>query len=346
MHPFLSNARPFTHAAAVCVLALSCAATFAQSASAAQPTTPAALVAQGSPFEFHNAFLMNLHHFLHKASVLDANLEKLEWIKQPSADELETLKSAVHYYQRQYAGKDLLFDDELSGLIPALAIADEVHHASGLQLPADLVDQLEAIAPIYEKCLWPSHQAHNAAWLAKIRPLEAKYGAGIRTAIAHDMQHAFPSQPIRVDLVDDTGSFTGAYTLDTGNTIMPATRNGYQDYAALEMLYHEAVHVNVDDTVEQAVQAAATAQHKEEPFNFTHAIHFYTVGVVVKAALDHGEHIQYQPYAYEQGVYRRAWPRHLPLIETQWQSYLDGKTAMSTAITEMIKQLPNHAKGK
>jgi hypothetical protein len=45
------------------------------------------------------------------------------------------------------------------------------------------------------------------------------------------MQHAFPSQPVRVDVVDDTGSFAGAYTLDTRNTIMPSTRADYQGYA-------------------------------------------------------------------------------------------------------------------
>jgi hypothetical protein len=112
------------------------------------------------------------------------------------------------------------------------------------------------------------------------------------------------------------------------------------------MIYHEAVHVNVDDTVAQAVHKAAVAQHKEDPFNFTHALHFYTVGAVVKAAFDHGEHIQYQPYAYEQGVYRRAWPKYLPLIETQWQSYLDGKTTMQAAIADMLEQLPDHTKGK
>jgi hypothetical protein len=173
------------HALVVCVFSLASIATFAHSTSNTQvvATTTAAQEAQGTLFEFHNAFLMNLHHFLHRASVSDEGLEKVEWTTQPSADELETLSAAMRFYQRQYAGKDLLFDEELSALIPALAVGDEVRHARGLRLPSELIDQLEAAAPIYEKCLWPSHHAHNDAWIEKIKSLDSRYGTEVRAGI-------------------------------------------------------------------------------------------------------------------------------------------------------------------
>lgn len=104
---------------------------------------------------------------------------------------------------------------------------------------------------------------------------ERTIGAQVQAGIEHFLNHRFQTTPIRVDVVVATGSRNGGYT-DT-QTVLPSWRADYQGLAALEMLYHEATHIDVADKVTEAIDAELKAKHRSGD-SLWHAVQFYTVG--------------------------------------------------------------------
>jgi hypothetical protein len=51
--------------------------------------------------------------------------------------------------------------------------------------------------------------------------------------------------------------------------------------------------------------------------------------------------VEYEPYAYKQGLYQRApnWRQYQQLMEKHWQPYLDGKSDFAQAIMHMVADL-------
>jgi len=101
-------------------LALACAATlFAGAAGCVdQAVAPPPATMR---FEFHSAFLMNLHHFLVDAARHPGRIDAVRWDVPPTAGELAALHDAVAFYASTIGKRDLLFDDELRDVKHALA---------------------------------------------------------------------------------------------------------------------------------------------------------------------------------------------------------------------------------
>ena len=292
-------------------------------------------------FEFHSAFLMNLHHFLVDAARHPGRIDQVQWTQPPTADELAALHAAVAFYASEFGDRDLLFDDGLRDIKHALARADDNRRSAlGLELPPALAELLERAAPGYARCLWPAQDRANRAWIARVERLEARYGASIQPRLERIFEARFPPA-IRDDVVVTTGTFTGAYTdAPPPQTVLPGGWPSYDGQAALEMIWHEAAHAGPADHLEETISARAQALGRPVPENLWHAAQFEAVGTVVADVLARDGAPGYVEYAEANGVYRRAWPRFQPLLKEDWRAWLDGKGNLLDAVDRMLARLP------
>jgi hypothetical protein len=289
-------------------------------------------------FEFHSAFLMNVHAFLLDASSRQRDLSSYNWAATPTDVESKALAMAITFYQANYAQRDLLFDKTMAGIKKALSVEDDRHDASDLKLPPALAATLNRVSPVYARCLWTLQDSSNRDWIRQVQILDAKYGADVQSGIERYLKHEFQRTPIRADIVVATGSRNGGYT-DT-QIVLPSGRADYQGLAALEMLYHEATHVDVADTVTNEIDSMLKAKSRTGN-QLWHAVQFYTVGDVVTDVLKRRGNLDYQPYADLNGVYTRGnWPAYHAVIEAEWRPYLQGHVTMQRAITGMVDKMP------
>jgi hypothetical protein len=291
-------------------------------------------------FTFYNGFLMNLHHFLYDSASLDGKRARPEWQHVTDADDLRILGEATAFYKANYASRDLLFDEGMNRIKMALSVADDRLSADGLALPAELAALLNRAAPAYARTLWPLHAAANRRWIRQAAALDATFGAQIEAVIERLMAHPFPARPIRIDVVYQTGTWAGAYTSEAPmQAVLPSARADYQGLAALEMLYHEAAHIDANTAIIAAIDANLKASGRPADTGLWHAVHFYTVGHAVRDVL--GRHaIAYQPYGERNGVYKRGFAAFMPAIETAWLPWLQGRSSFATGASEMVGRLP------
>ncbi len=309
---------------------------------AALPLSIVVAGASASPtrvkLEFHSAFLMNLHHFLFNLGVHPEQLEKIGWTATPSADEMAALRGAVAWYRDNYAKRDLLFDEQMTAIKTALSVADARRHTSGLALPPQLAAALDSVAPAYARCLWAQHDASNRQWIAEAKRLDGRYGAEVQEGVARYLQAPFPLTPIRIDIVVETGKRQGAYT--GTQTVMPGGRPSYQGLASLEMVYHEISHIESTTKLEDAIEARLKATQRKPDSDLWHVVQFYTVGSVVKDAYKRRDGMEYEPYADKAGLFKGYWSPLIPLVESEWRSYMNGKQTFEQAVVRMVDQLP------
>ncbi|MEJ6004736.1 hypothetical protein WG899_04185 [Paucibacter sp. AS339] len=330
--------RLVSHAAVLAVMILGMASA---PSSAAEAQSLACSASQRLQIEFHSAFLPNLHHFLLDSAKRKQTLDQVAWSAPPSAAELQALGEALAFYTEHYAQRDPLFDEEMATIRRGLAVEDERHSASGLKLPPALIDQLNRAAPAYERLLWAEHNRLNQTWIHRARALDAVYGAEIQSGIERHLAGRFSCQVIRNDVVARTGTRQGAYTATRPpHTVLPSARADYQGLATLEMLYHEASHVRVVDALIDALDQRLGSTGRARDSQLWHAVQFYTVGEAVRAVLHQRSGIDYLPYAEQGGLYARAWPEFLPLLEGPWRQWMQGKLTQQQAIDAMVEALP------
>jgi hypothetical protein len=290
-------------------------------------------------FVFHNAFLMNLHHFLYDAATLGSRPARAEWqlVSEP-ADKL-VLDEALAYYRTNYASSHV-FDENMTAMKSALSVADDLRSPGALALPPALRAVLERAAPVYARTIWPVHERANGQWIRQAAALDAVFGADAEAGIERHMGHAFPTKAIRVDVVYYSGNREGAYTM--GHTVLSSARADYQGMAALEMLYHEAAHIDVNDTVIEAINAQLKAAGRAPDRGLWHAVHFYTVGQVAKEVLKRRANIDYQPYADKNGLFKGPFfAAFVPVIEGAWRPYMQGELSFKDAVQGMVERLPS-----
>ncbi len=292
-------------------------------------------------FEFHEALLMNLHHFLYDAARHPERLEQAHWAAPPSPQELAALQAAVAFYAQHYAKRDLLFDADMVAIKHALSVRDDALAApAGLALPPELAATLGAAVPAYTRVLWPVHRQADELWVNNVSTLNARYGEEIQSRLEHALSHKFPAS-IRVDVVYDTGTFQGGYTDEPPpQSVLPSSRPTYNGEASLEMLWHEASHAGVTDTLEKAIADDIQSLHRAPADELWHATQFYTVGYVVQDVYRYAASLDYVPYATKSGLYARAWPSYQLLLDTDWSAWLQGRGTMRQAVTRMVERLP------
>jgi hypothetical protein len=292
-------------------------------------------------FQFHSAFLMNLHHFLVDATRHPGRIDKVQWMQPPTADEMATMRVAVAFYTATFGQRDLLFDDGLRDIKHALARAEDARQqADGLGLPPALVATLDSAAPIYARCLWARDDQANRRWIAQAQALEARYGAQIQPRLERIFDATFPAV-VRDDVVFNTGTFTGAYTdAPPPQTVLPSGWEEYGGLASLEMIWHEAAHVEPGDHLETLIEQASHEMGRELPDGLWHAALFEAVGTQVAQVLAADGHGDYVAYADKNGVYRRGWAKYVPLLHAEWKTWLDGQGSLQQAVDAMVAKQP------
>jgi hypothetical protein len=300
--------------------------------------------AHRAQFEFHSSFLMNLHSFLLDAAKHKGKLQSEAWQLAPTDAEMKVLSEIVAFYQANYVTRDALFDESMIEIKIALSVADDSRQdVAGLDLPADLSEQLRKAAPIYARCLWLSQDKINRDWIDQIKVLDTRYGAEIQAGVEHYLAHEFPTGPVREDVVVADGEWAGAYTTsEPMQTVISSGNPGYQGLAALEMLYHESSHIHVTDTVRDVIADDLKARGQPPESALWHAVQFYTVGEVTREVLKRRGNIDYQPFALKNGVYTHGvWAAYLTLIQTSWVQYMRGDIDMHEALIQMVDKLPS-----
>ena len=287
-------------------------------------------------FEFHSAFLMNLHHFLVDAARHPGRIDTVKWDVPPTAGEMAAMRDAVAFYATTFGKRDLLFDDELRDIKHALARADDARRqADDLGLPPALAAVLDRAAPAYARCLWASQDRGNRDWIARVQVLEARYGAQIQPRLERIFEARFPAS-IRDDVVVATGTFTGAYTdAPPPQSVLPSGREGYGGLASLEMIWHEASHTGADELLIALIEAEAKATGRKPPDDLWHAALFEAVGVTVSDVLA-GDGVHYVEYAQARGVYTHGWDTYVPSLHGPWRAWVDGRGTLKGAVDAML----------
>ena len=90
------------------------------------------------------------------------------------------------------------------------------------------------------------------------------------------------------------------------------------------------------DTLQARIDRLGLQDHRQLP-NGTlwHALLFYTTGEVVKKELGH----DYQPYAYKNGLWTRAWPMYVTALQQDWQPWLDRQTSVDAALEKLVRDV-------
>jgi len=303
---------------------------------------PSPVMARGVPpalFTFHSNFWLNLHHFLYATARAQEGLDVTRWVSASaladtagfgalSMSDQTAWRAAVAYYESTLARRDVLFDAKMVTINNHLARLDAAPTIRSSGLDPSLVAVLERAAPVYRRLWWSRHDAANHAWEARLRPLLALYGDSVATEESRAFREPWSKAPLRVDMTV-YANWAGAYTTtDPPHITVSSEDPGNQDDQGLEILFHEVLHT-MDDTLASALSAAFRAQGKMLPRDPTHVFIFYTAGAMSQRMIP--GHV---PYAEKNGLWDRVadFRRALPVLQSSWQPYLDGKITFAEAV--------------
>lgn len=311
-------------------------------AAIAQSTGP---VAEVEGLRMFSDFWLNLHHFLYVsawARRAPAPGQRRLAMPLPADDrmtmtdeERATWDAAVSYYDREFASKDLLFDDSLTAINNSLAGAKTL---DGLSLAVDHRRFLEAAAPIYRRYWWPEHDAANRAWIADVARRTAPVAPQIIDRLTSLYGVKWFDTPVRVDVVR-LGKSQGAYTTVVPHVhiIVASADASYAGWAGTEMLFHESSHGLIQN-VRAAVDQDMTAAGKN-PRDLWHVVLFYITGEVTRQTLA-ARGIEYQPYLYATGLFTRAWPTFREPIEQTVRPFVNQKINLAEMARTLAASAP------
>lgn len=290
-------------------------------------------------FEYVSDLGLNLHHVLYAAASAGSDGEAVRRRAQPLPAELTVSNQpefarAVGYYRHQFAGADLLSDPELVDLKAFLALGRGA-------TPPGWQEVFHPLRPLYADTDWPAHDELNRAWSAQV----AERMDPLLPEIVDELQRLFRDRlpadgPIRVDTVW-VGQRTPAYT-----TVRPlhltcsTTDPQSQDWAAVEVVLHEASH-GLATPLRHAIRERVDPWQPELR-DLWHAALFHLTGEAVRRALAKIG-VAYRPYAHATGLFDRAWPYWRTPVAEAWADYLDGTAEWDEACARMIASTTKRA---
>ena len=343
-------------------------AAFAQSPPSQQGSSTRPLPAQEATsgprpiFEFHSGFWLNLHHFLYEQARAAEHVQISQGGTAKSAatdtnkttDTSPAWQSAVDYYRKNLAHRDLLFDQGMVLINGRLAELETCPDLSGRTITSctsglqpNLIATLEGAASIYRSRWWSEHDRQNRDWIDGDAPLIRHIGLPLAEELSGVYQKPWQREPIRVDVVIYAGPL-GAYTsLDPTRITVASGDQRNEGLAGFEILFHEASHA-LAVPVQDAIAEDCRLRDIPIPRDLWHALLFYTTGEMVRRAAAEGKlelpgagtkAASYTPYAYRNNLYSRGWEDYLRLLEAYWQPYLDGRTDFEHAIRAVVAGL-------
>jgi len=286
--------------------------------------------ANRSMFEFRNDFWVNLHHFLlHQSSAGD----QIPLPDSLSASERNIWLAALRDYRERF--------DKKNRLDPAMvavknAIENHEHEASlaATHLDPELIASLERAAPVYRTHWWSEHSKTNAAWIADLSGLLAKYEVAIANRLPIVYATPWPASQIRVDVTWYGPDETAYTSFDPLRTVVASSDPRNKGTNGMEILFHEASHGLVEK-LRHAISEAQRAQRKHLPRqDLWHAMLFYTTGQVVAAAVN--GHV---PYADSEKLWERSWPGHREVFELDWKPWIEGRATFDEAVKRVVAAL-------
>jgi hypothetical protein len=307
-------------------------------------------------FEFHSGFWLNLHHTLYREARLRRDSPSSadnSLLSGLSPSEQRIWKSAVSYYLKNYAGKDLYFSLEMVLIKNQLGDFETCPDLAGLKrkscdagLPQGLTEALDSAAPIYRAHLWPEHDRMNRRWIFTVAPLVRRNGLGLSHRLAEIYQTDWPKYRIRVD-VTAYANAEGAYTtLDPLRVTISSTDSRNQGTEGLEVLFHEAS-LGISDNVQDAIIRECHQRNIPIPRDLWHALLFYTAGEVIRSAVpapkgpgvtSDGSPASISHFLQER-LDSRGWHDYYQVLSDYWQPYLDGNVGFEDAIAHMVSAL-------
>jgi len=313
-------------------------------------------------FEFRSGFWVNLHHFLYLQARLQSGFitaggappnvpaEDQANLTDLSPAERLAWQKAVDYYADNFADRDFPYDgflvridDRLSDMAacPDLTGRSSPSCASGID-PA-IAAILEEAAPVYRAHWWAAQNQANQAWISQAAALVRRYGDRPAEGLSRVFGQLWPARPIPVDVVSYAGN-SGSYTTLGPLHIVLASGNGLnQGSSALEVVFREASHV-LAQPVEAAIIEQCRQQTKPVPRDLWNAVASYTTAKVFEQVfagqgLPAGEGSKSFSENNREYVAVRGWERYQQLLQLYWQPYLDNRTGMQSAVTDIINAL-------
>lgn len=291
----------------------------------------ASSVTAAERFEMQSNFWVSLHQTL-----LDVAQNGREIDTGLTESDRSAWISAIGTYQRRFSDRSPVADEEL------IKINDALSSAAGMPpegLAEGVTRALLLAAPVYRKNRWPADDRANRFWISAAEGLLRDAGEELVREHVRVYGAPFPAK-VRVDVAPAGGQW-GAYTTDHNgfvHTIISSRDPGYQGFAALEMLMHEASHAIVGATnglIGPDINSYAIEKRLLAHRQLWHAILFYTSGELTRRALRERA-VDYTPYAFKQNMYERAFFGLKGPLETFWQSYLDGAMTRTAAIQAVV----------
>jgi hypothetical protein len=301
---------------------------------------------QWQQLSFSSRASLNLHHFLYE---LARDQEQLEWALANKAlrqSEKETLDLAVAEYKKfqQVRGTHILFSDStMSELTSILMMADqqEVEKQNN-----SLFQAYKGFLPIYQRVFWPVHLTENKIWLNTLLKKLTRYGEPIQVRLSQVFQSKLVLKPVhKVDIVYKPGIRQGAYTSRNAHSIINSSYADYQDWQAMEIVFHELCHtiaVNRSSKLRQLIKTEFERAGMSQHMDIWHPILFYSVGQIVKQNIS-SEQAGYQSYATKNNLYQTGWQYPEAIFIECWQPYLDGLISMQQAIQNLAEKLKETA---
>jgi hypothetical protein len=313
------------------------------------------LVSTQQQFHLYSAFWPNLHSVLWAEAWASRPVKPGE---QPqsgvlperlppavTAAERRAWDAAVRYYDEEIADLHPLFDAQSSAIRKTLLAAPSELPATGLAAAHRQV--LIDAAPVYRKHLWAIHDRANREWVTSAMAKVASLSPGVPDRLVALYGTPWFAAPVRVDVVR-VSSREGAFTsMDPapGHITLSSSSPTAQDWAAAEIIFHEASHLLFLPVVkmfgaELQAQGKNTRNGPIESWNANvwHPALFYSTGEVVRRALQ-ARGIAYAPYVYKNGMFERTWPQFRGPIETYWKAFVDGSVTRDEAIRRLVAEL-------
>jgi hypothetical protein len=232
---------------------------------------------------------------------------------------------------------------ELAGMVRGSDVSD----AAIRKFLEEVTAIREAATPAYRACRWAEQDALNRRWIEGVKPLLDKYERDLGEQLPRLFQKPWQGLPFRVDVVQTAG-FGGANSASplepTLHILVSSTNAGNQDRAALEVVFHEAVHflTRSDSPLGMALASALKEVGGTPPrMDLVHGVHFFLTGEAVRRAYARAGEPEYSPYLYAQKLFPDQFREAAARI---WPSYIDGARAMAQAAGDLARALTTQAK--
>jgi hypothetical protein len=245
---------------------------------------------------------------------------------------------AVAYYTE---GKSTGFQRVLLRLqLAGLAQRSGMDDPANRQYLEEVAAMRNAATPAYQRCRWQEQDVLNRRWIDRVKPLLETHEAALGQVLPRLFQTPWAGLPFRVDLVQTVspGANSASPDYPTLHILVSSTNSGNQDRAALETVFHEAVHfLATNDSPLGIALASAIKEGGGAPQpGLVHQVHFFLIGEAVRRVFVRAGGEPYTPYLYEHRLFSdqvRAAAQRI------WPAYVDGTRTLPQAAGDFVRAL-------